>query len=179
MLKCICITADIFNFISLEPVIPVDFKRWERQDEVHWELTVKLWPTVCKMVFLTTLLEANQILSGLSGMIITNDYYMLYIYTLSEFQIELERTSAEKYKVSGVGTWLFLIKRTLMYELSENHTRGQVSVTVQCVPPCFHINKFLRIGNSFSFCFLFYSVRLIWLPSPSVKSRQKSPRALT
>lgn len=55
----------------------------------------------------------------------------------------------------------------------------RVSVTVQCVPPRFHINKFFRIGNRFSFCFLFYSVRLVWPPSPSVKSRQKSPRALT
>lgn len=46
------------------------------------------------------------------------------MFALSEFQIELKRTSAEKYKVFGVGIWLFLIERMLMFEHSENHTRA-------------------------------------------------------
>lgn len=55
----------------------------------------------------------------------------------------------------------------------------QVSVVVWCILPGFRINKFFGIGNRFSFCFLFYNMKLIWSSSPSVKSRQKSPQALT
>lgn len=80
MFKCVRITEDILNFIPLESVKPTDFKRLERQGEVHCEHSVKLWPTVHeKEVLLTTLLEANQILSGLSVMIIT---IIIYVYII-------------------------------------------------------------------------------------------------
>lgn len=38
----LCITEDVLNFISLESVTPVGFKRSERQGEVHCEHSVKL-----------------------------------------------------------------------------------------------------------------------------------------
>lgn len=80
MFKCVCITEDVLNFISLESVTPVGFKRSERQGEVHCEHSVKLWSTVLeKKVLLTTLLENNQILSGLSVMIIT---IIIHIYII-------------------------------------------------------------------------------------------------
>lgn len=40
---------------------------------------------------------------------------IVHIYIMSEAQIELKRTSAEKYKVFGNGTSLFSIERTLMH----------------------------------------------------------------
>lgn len=106
------------------------------------------------------------------------------IYIVSETQIELRRTSSGKCKCLGSDAIsLFSIEMALMYQLSESHMQIRRQETQFCCVSVWVFfsltNKFFRIGNRFSFCFLFYGMKLIWSPSPSVQSRQKSPRALT